>query len=88
MKVCTDVTEKTRLEAQFLRTQRLESIGMLAGGIAHDLNNILAPVIMSIVTLKYKLSGRIPFGRDSQVEKILETIESSANAEPRWSGKC
>ena len=37
----TDITEKKQLEAQFLRTQRLELIGTLAGGIAHDFNNIL-----------------------------------------------
>ncbi len=42
----TDITEKKRLEATFLRSQRLDSIGALAGGIAHDLNNALAPVIM------------------------------------------
>jgi PAS domain S-box-containing protein len=37
----TDVTEKKRMESQFLRAQRMESIGTLAGGIAHDLNNVL-----------------------------------------------
>ncbi len=42
--VNTDITDKKRLERQFLRAQRLESIGTLAGGIAHDLNNILTPI--------------------------------------------
>jgi PAS domain S-box-containing protein len=41
-----DVTERKELEAKFLRAQRLESIGTLASGIAHDLNNILAPILM------------------------------------------
>ncbi|MEZ4548850.1 MAG: PAS domain S-box protein [Thermodesulfobacteriota bacterium] len=50
--VGTDITEKKSLEARLLRTQRLESIGMLAGGIAHDLNNILQPIMMSIGLLK------------------------------------
>ena len=41
-----DTSEKKKLEAQFLRAQRMESIGALAGGVAHDLNNILAPILM------------------------------------------
>ena len=41
-----DVTERKKLEEQFLRAQRMESIGTLAGGIAHDLNNLLSPIIM------------------------------------------
>ncbi|HVY71807.1 MAG TPA: PAS domain S-box protein, partial [Verrucomicrobiae bacterium] len=44
----TDMTDRKKLEAQFLRAQRMESIGTLAGGIAHDLNNVLSPIIMSI----------------------------------------
>ena len=48
----TDITERKKLEQQFLRAQRMESIGTLAGGIAHDLNNVLAPIMMSIDLLK------------------------------------
>jgi two-component system, cell cycle sensor histidine kinase and response regulator CckA len=48
----TDITEKKRLEKQFLRAQRLESVGTLASGIAHDLNNILAPILMACEFLK------------------------------------
>jgi len=48
----TDITERKNLEQQFLRGQRLESIGTLAGGIAHDLNNVLAPVMMSVELLR------------------------------------
>ena len=48
----SDLTERKKLEAQFLRAQRMESIGTLAGGIAHDLNNILAPILMSVGLLK------------------------------------
>ena len=47
-----DITAKKQLEAQFLRAQRLEGIGHLAGGIAHDLNNILAPILLSIQLLR------------------------------------
>ncbi len=67
----TDITEKKKIEAQFMRAQRMESIGTLAGGVAHDLNNILAPIMMSIDILKLTAT-------DPQAQKILETIEVSA----------
>jgi PAS domain S-box-containing protein len=66
----TDITERRRLEAQFLRTQRMESIGTLAGGIAHDLNNVLAPMLMSIQLLRGYVS-------ESSGKEILEILESS-----------
>ncbi len=69
--IAIDVTEKKKLEAQFLRAQRLESLGMLAAGIAHDLNNVLAPVLMGAPLLR---SRNMP-AADLQV---LESIESSA----------
>jgi two-component system cell cycle sensor histidine kinase/response regulator CckA len=50
--VSTDITEKKRLEAQLLRAQRLESIGTLASGLAHDLNNVLAPIMMATHVLQ------------------------------------
>lgn len=68
----TDVTEKRRLESQFLRAQRMESIGTLAGGIAHDLNNILAPILMALSILKLKLSTP----RDKE---MLKTLEANTN---------
>lgn len=52
----TDVTEQRRAEEHLLRAQRMESIGTLAGGIAHDLNNILSPIIMSVEMLRLKAS--------------------------------
>ncbi len=45
LSVDTDITEKKLLEQQFLRAQRLESLGSLASGIAHDLNNVLTPIV-------------------------------------------
>jgi two-component system, cell cycle sensor histidine kinase and response regulator CckA len=47
-----DITEKTQLQRRSLRAQRVESIGVLAGGIAHDLNNILTPVLMAVRLLR------------------------------------
>lgn len=68
----TDVTEKRRMESQFLRNQRLESIGTLAGGVAHDLNNVLTPILMSLAILRMKLTHP----RDVE---LLNSLESSAN---------
>lgn len=67
----TDITERKKLEQQFLRAQRMESIGTLAGGIAHDLNNVLSPIMMAIELLKLNES-------DDNRLNILSTIESSA----------
>jgi two-component system, cell cycle sensor histidine kinase and response regulator CckA len=53
--VNTNVTQKKQLESQFFRAQRLESIGTLASGIAHDLNNILAPILMTAQLLESQL---------------------------------
>ena len=43
----TDITEQKQTQEQLWRAQRMESIGTLAGGIAHDLNNILSPILMA-----------------------------------------
>ena len=48
----TDITEQKKLETQLLRAQRLESIGTLASGVAHDLNNILVPILMAAPILR------------------------------------
>ncbi|MBD2516624.1 response regulator [Nostoc sp. FACHB-973] len=53
--VNSDITEKKQLEAQFLRAQRMESLGTLASGIAHDLNNALTPIMMTMQLLEAKL---------------------------------
>ncbi|WP_265275427.1 PAS domain S-box protein [Nostoc sp. KVJ3] len=70
LSVNTEITQQKQLEAQLLRSQRLESIGTLAGGIAHDLNNILSPILMSVQLLQKKLP-------DSQSQKILQTLENN-----------
>ncbi|MCI0490870.1 MAG: PAS domain S-box protein [Blastocatellia bacterium] len=67
----TDITEKKRLEAQFLRAQRMESLGTLAGGIAHDLNNILSPILMSVRMLQMKFT-------DEESHRLLATLQKSA----------
>lgn len=68
--VNTDITQKKLLEAQFLRAQRLESVGTLASGIAHDLNNVLAPILMSVQLLKIKFP-------EPQHQPLLKMLESN-----------
>ncbi|ACC83916.1 response regulator [Nostoc punctiforme] len=53
--VNSDITEKKLLEAQFLRAQRMESLGTLASGIAHALNNTLTPILMTVQLLEAQL---------------------------------
>lgn len=67
----TDITGKKKLEAQFLRVQRMESIGTLASGIAHDLNNVLAPIMMSVEMLKDLAPG-------PEAQNLLKLLQSCA----------
>lgn len=57
LSIATDITEKRQLEKRFLRTQRLESLGLLAAGVAHDLNNVLAPILMSAPLLRQRATA-------------------------------
>lgn len=67
--VNTDITEKKKLEAQLLRAQRLESIGTLASGLAHDLNNVLAPIMMSVSFLKEET-------KDEASLRLIQTLDT------------
>jgi hypothetical protein len=69
--VNTDITEKKKLEAQLLRAQRLESIGTLASGLAHDLNNVLAPILMTVSFLKEGVKDETMLG-------MIQTLETCA----------
>ena len=69
--IAEDITERKLAEEKFLRAQRLETIGALTGGIAHDLNNILAPIMMSAPLLRQGL-------KPEAMEKLLNTIETCA----------
>jgi PAS domain S-box-containing protein len=69
--IANDITEKKKLEEQFLRAQRLESLGLLAAGIAHDLNNILAPVLMAAPLLRHQATSAADM-------RVLDILENSA----------
>jgi two-component system, cell cycle sensor histidine kinase and response regulator CckA len=71
LQVCMDVTERKRMQTRFLRAQRLESIGIFASGIVHDLNNILAPITIAAEVFKRKLP-------DTKDQQLLKAVESSA----------
>ena len=66
-----DATELRRLEEQALRNQRLDSLGTLAGGIAHDLNNVLAPVFLSVELIRQART-------DGERAELVDSIERSA----------
>ncbi len=63
-----DITEKKALEAKFLRAQRLESVGALASGIAHDLNNVLSPMAISVFLLRTRL-------QEQKETELLDTMD-------------
>ena len=71
LSINTDITERKDLEARFLRAQRIESIGALASGVAHDLNNILAPILMGAAVLRRSKMA-------TEDETILSTMETCA----------
>ncbi|MCC5638143.1 response regulator [Nostoc sp. CHAB 5844] len=73
LSVDTDITEKKRLEAQLFRAQRMESIGTLASGIAHDLNNILTPILAGAQLLPLKFPDA-----DERTQHLLEILEINA----------
>jgi PAS domain S-box-containing protein len=69
--VNTDVTERRKIEQQLLRLQRMESLSTLAGGIAHDLNNVLAPIMTSLSLLR-------EVALHERDRRLLDTLQSSA----------
>ncbi len=67
----TDITDRKRIESHLLRAQRMDSIGALASGIAHDLNNVLAPILMALRPLQQKFT-------DDNSQRWLSLIQKSA----------
>jgi PAS domain S-box-containing protein len=71
--VAVDITEKKSLEEQFLRAQRLESLGSLASGIAHDLNNVLTPIVGAAQLLSVTLPNL-----DTRNQRLLNILVESS----------
>jgi PAS domain S-box-containing protein len=73
--VDTDITEKKQLQTQFYRAQRLESLGTLASGIAHNLNNILTPILAAAQLLPLKFSH---LNENEQQRELLNILEENS----------
>ncbi len=72
--IIRDITDKKRLESQLLRSQRMESIGTLAGGIAHDLNNVLSPILTAAELLQMRTNDQ----SDDSTSRLLNIIQTNA----------
>ena len=68
--IARDITARRRLEDEALKAQKLESLGVLAGGLAHDFNNILMGITLNVG------SARIS-SADSKVVDLLTWVEDS-----------
>lgn len=89
--VAEDTTEQKKLEEQFLRAQRMEAIGTLASGVAHDLNNILTPVLMTAELLAERATSArdrelltmMAQGAQRATETVRQLLMFSRGAEGR-----
>jgi len=76
--ISRDITERKKLEEQLFRSQRLESIGTLASGVAHDLNNILTPILMSGPLIREELAPEfhgLVFGIEKSAKRGADIIK-------------
>ncbi len=71
LSILRDVSERAALQTRLMRQQRLESVGRLASGVAHDLNNILTPILMAPAILR-------PYLAEPNARMLLDTIEAGA----------
>lgn len=76
-----DITERQRLQEEHIRTDKLESLGVLAGGLAHDFNNILAAALGNVSLARLRLSTEHPSGA------FLQGAESSLLRAQRLTGQ-
>src|SRR5919112_6899566 len=75
-KVVRDFTERRRLEEAVRQTQKLESVGVLAAGVAHDFNNVLTAILGNVSLVRRRLADAV---MDNQVDGLLDSAERAAN---------
>jgi hypothetical protein len=76
MEINSDITERKKIEGQYLRAQRLESLGTLAGGIAHDLRNILTPITITLGLIDQNLSDK---GDHEMIAALQKNLQRGAD---------
>jgi PAS domain S-box-containing protein len=72
-----DITERKHLEEQLRHSQKMEAVGQLAGGVAHDFNNILTAIYGHCSMLQMKMGTDAPFRSD--IDQIFEAAKRAAN---------
>ena len=71
LEIFRDITDRKRLEAEMLRSAKLESLGVMAGGLAHDFNNFLASIMLNVGT------ARLKAGKGEEISALLQAAEQS-----------
>src|SRR5919112_1722371 len=75
-KVVRDFTDRRQLEEAVRQTQKLESVGVLAAGVAHDFNNVLTAILGNVAMVRRRLAAR---HIDGELQDMLAAAERAGN---------